>query len=135
MNFVTNFFKKSLLGTIILIGIFTVIPEATHAASFSFTITPPFAGSMESTSLIGKTNTSRPYVNPSHSTTPTSYFLSPKRESSTQATSLISNISTSGTRNMSYLSGYGGTGQKYCLSAYPTNYDFATYKISGTWAP
>ncbi|MBM7542337.1 hypothetical protein [Amphibacillus cookii] len=131
--------KKSivrlLLTGLIVVTSLSLFPNTSSAASFSFTISPPFAGSLVSSSLVTKTSTSTPYVSPSHSATPTHYFLSPQRGSSTQATGLVTNISTAGRRNLSYLSGYGGTNQRYCLSAYPSNTSFVRYSVSGTWAP
>lgn len=126
--------KLLFIGLLALTSL-SLFPNTTSAANFSFSISPPFAGSMVSSSLVTKTSTSTPYVSPSHSTTPTNYFLSPQRGSSTQATSLVTNISTAGRRNLSYLSGYGGTNQRYCLSAYPSNTSFVRYSVSGTWAP
>jgi len=105
------------------------------AASFSFSFTPPFAGSMQSTFLQEVTSINSAYVNPSHSATPTNYFLSPNQKSSTTATNILTDISTSGKRTFTYNSGYGGIGNKYCLSGYPSNWDFVDYTVSGSWSP
>lgn len=47
----------------------------------------------------------------------------------------ITNITTSGKRSFTYYDGYGGIGNKYCLSGYPTHWDYTPYSISGTWSP
>ncbi|MBP1994325.1 hypothetical protein [Paenibacillus eucommiae] len=105
------------------------------AASFSFHFTPPFVGSLKSTSTQKVTTLAAAYVNPSTSATPTSYFLSPTPGSSTNATNIITDISTSGSRSLTYNSGYGGMGTSLCLSGYPSNFDFVDYNIAGTWSP
>jgi hypothetical protein len=128
--------KKKILTSIatfcLLMGI-TVTALASQ--NFDFTIRPPFIGSMVSSNLVTVTTGMSPFVNPNVSATPTTYFLSPQRVSSTQATQLISNVSTAGRRNFTYLTGYGGVGNRYCLSAYPSNTSFLEYRVTGTWSP
>ncbi|GAE29745.1 hypothetical protein [Halalkalibacter hemicellulosilyticus] len=109
--------KKFIIALASVFGILILLPDSTEAANYSFTFNPPFAGSLQSTTLVTKSSGTSPFVNPSHSSTPTNYFLSPTRFSSTTATNIVSNISTSGRRGFSYSSGYGGSGQSYCLSA------------------
>jgi|BioPla2DNA2_1021312.scaffolds.fasta_scaffold190362_1 hypothetical protein len=75
------------------------------------------------------------FVNPAVSQVPTNYFLSPEPGSTRQATALIKNVSTSGKRYFEYYSSYGGIGTRYCLAAYPSNWDFDTYTTRGTWSP
>lgn len=65
---------------------------------------------MKSTSAVTKTTTATPYVSPSTSSVATNYFISPKPKSYTNATNIITNVTTTGTKFLTYLSGYGGTG-------------------------
>jgi len=91
------------------------LPASAYSYNFSFPAQQ--ANSMRSTSLYTR-GTSTAYVDPDVTTISTIYFLSPTRVSSTQATALV--YKTSGTRsNFSWLSGYGGKGNSYCLSGCP----------------
>lgn len=91
------------------------LPASAYSYNFSFPAQQ--ANSMRSTSLYTR-GTSTAYVDPDVTTISTIYFLSPTRVSSTQATALV--YKTSGTRsNFSWLSGYGGKGNSYCLLSYP----------------
>lgn len=129
-------FKKRFVA---LVGVFCIVfmVSSTSFASHSFylTISPPYPGCLESTWYEKVTSSSTAFVNPAVSQTPTNYFLSPTRFSSTQATALISNVSTSGTRYFDYYSDYGGFGTHLCLSAHPSNWDFDQYTTRGTWSP
>lgn len=126
--------KLSIVGLLVLAYFTFAFPLVSSAASFNFTFNPPFTGSLKSTSKV-TVSSGLPYVNPSHSATPTSYFLSPTPGTAIEATNFITNISTSGTRFFTYKSGYGGTGQQYVLSAHPSNFDFVKYTVKGNWKP
>lgn len=130
--------KKRIIATIGALTILLSISITVLAASsynYSFTLTPPYGGSLKSTARQTVKTGDSPFVHPNVSATPTNYFLSPLQLSTTQATNIVSNISTVGKRNFSYLSGYGGVGNSYCLSAYPTNIHFLEYRVTGTWSP
>lgn len=129
------FIKKSLIATMLLSGLMTLLPSNTFAASYRLNITYPFAGSMQSTAAITKTSTARPYVSPSTSSVATNYFISPKPKSYTQATNIITNVTTTGTKYLTYLSGYGGRNVNYHLSAYPTHTEYDPYTVRGNWVP
>lgn len=105
------------------------------AAPYSFHFSPPFVGSLQSTSSQTVQTLNAAYVNPSTSATPTSYYLSPPGSTSANATNIISDISTSGSRSFTYNSGYGGKGTSLILNACPSNFDFVDYNVSGTWSP
>lgn len=107
------------------------LPASAYSYNFSFPAQQ--ANSMRSTSLYTR-GTSTAYVDPDVTTISTIYFLSPTRVSSTQATALV--YKTSGTRsNFSWLSGYGGKGNSYCLSGCPDwNVGSHTaYSSYGSW--
>ena len=107
------------------------LPASAYSYNFSFPAQQ--ANSMCYTSLYTR-GTSTAYVDPDVTTISTIYFLSPTRVSSTQATALV--YKTSGTRsNFSWLSGYGGKGNSYCLSGCPDwNVGSHTaYSSYGSW--
>ncbi len=129
------FIKKSLIATMLISGLMTLLPSNIFAANYTLNIPYPFPGSMQSTAAVTKTSTARPYVSPSTSSVATNYFISPKPKSSTEATNQITNVTTTGTRYFTYLSGYGGKNVKYHLSAYPTYTEYDPYTVRGTWSP
>lgn len=104
------------------------------AASYNFTFTPPFAGSAKSSSLVTADGKFTAYVDPGGTTNATTYVLT--RGTSQAAT--VSNFRTdvtSARSNFTYDTGYGGAGQKYKLTGYPSNHNFQAYKAAGTWKP
>jgi hypothetical protein len=42
---------------------------------------------------------------------------------------------TSGIAHFTYNSGYGGAGQRYKLTGYPSNMNFLEYRAAGNWKP
>ena len=123
-----------LLALGVAIGMMYAISLNTLAWDYNLDITYPYAGSLKSTMLYKKESGTTPYVHPNKVTISTTYFLSPTRLSGIMATELISTAGT-GESKFSWREGYGGVGQNYCLSAYPTqvaNYD--AYNVSGTWS-
>lgn len=73
-----------------------------------------------------------PYVYPDTSTVSTKYFLSPYREGWTQATN-VQTISVRQKKYFTWNSGYGGSGQSYCLAGCPDadNGSWLAYHIEG----
>ena len=102
------------------------------AYSYDFSFEQPFVGCINSTTL--KSVTGNPYVVPDGSAAATKYLLSPTRHSGTQASNIITKSNSSRTY-FTYLSGYGGTAIKLCLSGYPADTDFIAYSVSGNWMP
>ena len=128
--------NKKIVRLIIIVCLLVCAFTGTaFARSYNFLIEPPYVGSLVSTFLYRvDTGTPTPYINPSISSTPTNYVLSPERYSSTVATNFRTNISTPGYRSFTYNSGYGGVGTSYCLSGYPTYFEYATYIVYGDWS-
>jgi hypothetical protein len=127
--------KKRIISFVLALSLVFAMSVSAFAASYAFFISPPFVGSLKSTATQIVVSGTAANVNPSTSATPTSYYLSPTPGSSTTATGVLTSISTSGYRGFTYNSGYGGVGNYYCLSGYPSNSDFLTYNVGGTWSP
>lgn len=126
--------KKILLCIMTLLITTLFIPVTASAYSFKFTIPDKFVGSMQSTTLQEKSSQTTPYVNPTYNSLPTAYFLSTKRISEILATNIIT-ISDGSRHVFTWNSGYGGTGVKYCLSAYPNmTGSWQAYGVEGTWS-
>ena len=91
------------------------------------------ANSMRST-LLFERGTATAYVDPDVTTISTVYFLSPTQVSSTQATALVYKTVASRS-NFSWLSGYGGRGNQYCLSGCPDWHvgSHTAYDAYGSW--
>ena len=126
--------KKRIVVMLAVFFLTVGIATPAFATSYSLNIPYPFAGSMQSTSLAVKLAGESPYVSPSINTIATCYFLSPQRISSTQATDIVTTGSL-GSKSFTYLSGYGGVGQNYCLSAYPgVTGVYDPYNVRGSWS-
>lgn len=104
------------------------------AYNYGLNIKNPFNTSLTSTTT-ERVSGSTPYVSPNVASSPTGYFLSAQPESIDEATNILTNVTTPGRRNFTYKSGFGGSGSRYCLSAYPTELDFLDYVVQGTWMP
>ncbi|MCJ7840056.1 hypothetical protein MUB24_03840 [Lederbergia sp. NSJ-179] len=76
----SSVFKKCFISLAVLFFMAFALPSSSLAASYNFTFNPPFVGSMKSTSLVEVTKKNSAYVQPSHSATPTNYFLSPAQK-------------------------------------------------------
>lgn len=101
---------------------------------YSLSLPSGFTNAVRSTSLYTR-GTGTAYVEPSVNTISTVYYLSPSRQSSTQATELVFTSNTS-RRNFTFLSGYGGKDTPLCLSACP-DWNVGThdaYNVRGVWA-
>ena len=102
------------------------------AYSYKLNIMNPFNTSLTSTTT-EQVSGSTPYVSPNVASSPTGYFLSARPESIDQATNIVGDITTPGRRYFTYKPGFGGSGNRYCLSAYPTEINFLDYVVQGTW--
>ena len=101
---------------------------------YSLSLPSGFTNAVRSTNLYTR-GTGTAYVEPSVNTISTVYYLSPSRQSSTQATELVFTSNTS-RRNFTFLSGYGGKDTPLCLSACP-DWNVGThdaYNVRGVWA-
>ena len=126
--------KKKNLFLIVALGLLMITGSA-MAYTYDFTFSPPYSGCMNSTGL-NKLSGGTPYVYPKVSSTPTSYYLASTPYSGlTEVTNYIVNISTPGKRYFTYNSGEGYGNKRYCLSGYPTNYNFSMYNVYGDWQP
>lgn len=126
--------RKKWLALLMAAGMLMSLSVTASARSFNFSIPDNYIGSMQSTNLYIKESNSTPYVKANVYTISTYYFLSPTRQSDILATNKIA-ISDILTHNFDWQTGYGGIGNRYCLSAYPTvqaNYD--AYAAYGTWS-
>lgn len=127
--------KRRIVVSVLSILLVVGVPVSAAALDYDFVFKPPFAGSMLSTDLYDVEQADSAYVRPLISATPTTYFLSPTPFTSTEATNYVTDISTSGKRSFTYKSGYGSVGNEYCLSGFPSNYDFVRYYVYGDWSP
>ncbi len=119
----------------LLIGGSLILTMGMSAAAYNYNlpIDNPFFGSLESTPD-NQAATSSPFVNPSIASAPTGYFLSPQRQTSIKASN-VKTATTPGRMGFTYASGYGGSGTKYYLSAFPTEANYNDYVVYGTWSP
>jgi hypothetical protein len=104
------------------------------ALSYSFSFTPPYVGSAKYTPAAVADGLAA-YVDPSGTTSPTTYVLTQPSPTSTAVVSNTKTGVTSAKTYFTYLSGYGGTGQSYKMNGYPSNTDFQTYFAAGAWKP
>ena len=134
---------KSMLVLVLICGIMSSLSLAASAESvasvneernYEFTFPDYYVGSMRSTGLYEKKNTSAPFVYPQYSEHTTWYFLAPKILDSSGATSPV--IARAGEKvYFTWYDGYGGIGQNYCLSGYPdANGHNKSYLAYGTWS-
>ena len=104
------------------------------AASYNFTISPPFSTSLKFTPEPCAVSGGRPYVKPKVYAVPTTYFLTPDKNTNHVAANILSGISSPGTNYFTYKSGYGGSGQSYYLGGCPTNTSFGLYNVYGDYS-
>ncbi|GKU77277.1 hypothetical protein [Paenibacillus sp. L3-i20] len=126
--------KKQMVSITTALCLTFLLSASVFAANFDFTFTPPFLGSLKSSSSQLVPVASSPYVNPSQSSASTTYYLSPSNATTTAATNYQSSHK-SGTHSFTYRRGYGGSGTSVKLNGYPTNDNFENYTINGTWSP
>ena len=127
------YMKKRITVFALVICLVCALSVSAFATSYAFYFTTPYVGCMNS-SGVSESATSNPYVKQSYTTAQgTTYFLSPSRFSSTQATNLVSNVTNSSTHSFTYKSGYG-IGSSYYLSGVPYSQSFSNYVVDGTWS-
>ncbi len=127
--------RKRIIALLVVSCCFLGLSTSAFAeeSEYDLNIPYPFVNSMRSTKIIEKKPGESPYVNPKTNTIYTNYFLSPEPRSSITATNVI-RTNTTGRRNFTYNSGYGGVGTSYCLSAYPgVTGDYDPYNVRGKW--
>lgn len=73
-------------------------------------------------------------MRPDGTTNATTFVLNLPAGPNNNVSTTASNV-TSGTHYFTYLKGFGGKGQKYILTGWPSNMDFQDYVNSGTWKP
>ncbi len=119
---------------IIIFGVLVIPSTALTSYSYGHVFTTSLTDNMYYTGLHER-ESGNAYVNPSYSSISTLYFLSPHNYGYLQATDILT-ITQSGKRNFTWKSGYGGTGNYYCLVACPDNtwYPYPSYPIGGYWA-
>lgn len=105
------------------------------AASYNFHFKPPFAGSANHSSPATADGAFTPYVQPNGTTAATTYVLTQPQAGSTATVSNFKTNVTSGRSSFKYDAGYGGKGQRYKLTGYPSNSNFQEYKAAGSWKP
>lgn len=129
---------KRLLAVVLaacMLMVSAAIPaSAASSHSYYFSFPGQLSGSLRSTPLYARTSGTAS-VTPSVTTVKTMYILSPTQYSSTQATNAVYKT-YAGTSNFSWFSGYGGTGNTYCLSGCPSMDlgSFNAYVANGTFA-
>jgi hypothetical protein len=128
--------KKRLISTVAGAILLLSVSASAFAASYNFYFQPPFAGSMNSSGPSTVATSNSAYVQPNNpnSFTATNFFLNTSYNGSTNATNIITNVTTAGKRSFTYNSGYGGIGNSYYLSGYPSNFDFTNYEVFGGWS-
>lgn len=127
--------KKNLKCLCIVMAVVMISCSAVFAASYTFTMIPPYDGCIRYSTGVHRTG-GTPYVNPSVATIyPSTYVLVPQQSTRVLATKALTNISTAGRRNFTYNTGYGGNGQTYYLAGHCTEKKFEMYTVTGTWSP
>lgn len=131
-----GFIKKAFIVVLVGLSLTTALPKETFAASsYRLRLTYPFPGSMDSDGPETKVRGTTPFVNPDIATTATNYYLSPGAGSRDEATRQIRNVTTTGRRNFTYNSGYGGAGNVLYINGYPDRMEYRSYTATGTWSP
>lgn len=129
-------FKRKVTKTVVLaLCLLMLTSVSVFAASYSFHFKPPFAGCIQHSSPATADGKFTPYVDPDGTTNATTYVLTMPDAGSTVTVSNFKENVTSAKTYFTYNSGYGGSGQKYKLTGYPSNYDFQEYYAAGTWKP
>ena len=126
--------KRIAIITMILIIALISVGPVFASYYYSFTFSPPFAGSMKWDSDEDVSGLS-PYVDPNGSSAKTNYFLTTAPGETVLATHIVYEVDTTARRYFTYQTGYGGVGQDYCLAGFPSNFDFNYYYIPGVWLP
>lgn len=132
--------RAALLALMMVTALGTQAFAAQTARDYDFSFKQPYSSSWRKTSgCYNPVRNYKPYVSPSTSSATTVYYLLPKevydgKDVIPSATNYIY-TGSKGKKYFTYKSGYGGTGYKYYLAAYPADMNFLEYRINGTWAP
>lgn len=129
--------KKRILSMVMILCLFhsiIIAPACVNAYDYSLTFPSTFLNSMRYTGTKLRNTSLSPYVQSEVATISTMYFLSPNMSGSTQATNVVY-ISAIARKYFTWKSGYGGSGQKYCLAACPNpdNGSWNIYTAEGIW--
>lgn len=128
--------KQNVAKTMLLAIFFLIVGSATvFAATYNFKFEPPFLGSAKHSKPAVADGKFTPYVYPTGSTSATTYVLTKKEPLSIEKVSNFRTNVTSGKKTFTYDQGFGGSGQSYKLSGYPSNQNFQGYDAAGTWKP
>jgi hypothetical protein len=131
-----RFIKKWLKMIVVVAFVFVVFSVSSYARitrSYYFSFPESVSNSMRYTYKY-EVDGGTPYVYPSISTISTQYFLSPNTYGWTQATD-VATINDREWRNFTWNSGYGGSGQYYCLAGCPatSSYPWDAYNAYGVF--
>ena len=129
-----NSLRHSMKLFVVLLCVFAILSVHSSALItrlYTFNFPSDLSNSMRYTYLF-EVDGGTPFVYPSVSTIATQYFLSPNTYGWTQATNVVT-ISNREWRSFSWYSGYGGSGQSYCLAGCPDadNGSWLAYHIEG----
>lgn len=129
-------FKRNITKIIVLVlSLLAVTSVSVFATTYNFYFKPPFIGSIRHSSPATANGAFTPYVQPSGTTNATTYVLTmPEPDSIVTVSNARTNV-TSGIAHFTYNSGYGGAGQRYKLTGYPSNMNFLEYRAAGNWKP
>lgn len=127
--------SKRKVSTILVITLLMTMGVTAYAASYSFHFEPPFVGCIQHSSSQKADGNYSAYVDPSGTTNATTYVLTMPSSSSTDTVSNYKTNVTSSKTYFTYDTGYGGEGQWYKLTGYPSNSNFQEYYSAGTWKP
>ena len=117
---------KTVFVVVFVFVVFSVSSKALIARLYYFSFPDELSNSMRYTYLF-EVDGGTPYVYPSDTFLETQYFLSPNTYGWTTATNVVT-IGRRQWRNFTWKSGYGGSGQSYCLAGCPSS-------SIGSWDP
>ena len=130
--------KKKIRAALLALMMVTALGTQAFAYEYNFGFVPPYDHSWTRTSQCYNA-TSSPYVSPRATSASTMYYLIAKDvidDGGVDPAASDYYITTKkGRHDFEYRDSYGGTGEKYYMAACPTEWDFYTYAIGGTWSP
>ena len=137
--------KKKIIALLTCVLLFLSVSAPAFAMDYTLLFTQPFSDSFRSSTGVRADGELTPWIQPSHTTTPTTYFLvvDPREDDDyskitgelVPVTNIISGVCDTVRRSLTYAPNYGGRGQKYCVGAYPSYTDFLAYTAIGNWEP
>ncbi|MBZ4665362.1 MAG: hypothetical protein JG770_615 [Mahella sp.] len=128
-------FKRKVKVMLLVVCLLMVGSVSAFAVTYSFHFEPPFVGSVQHSPSAMADGTFTPYVDPSGTTNATTYVLTLPSPGSIDTVSSFAPNVTSAKTYFTYNSGFGGLGQYYKLTGYPSNSDFQEYYAAGGWKP